>query len=174
MRRCLTTLSLVLTFHTATAQQQPVEIKPMRDETAVAIESSQNYTGSCGKALIRVLGVQETRNNFFAMDQDAGQIIVRHDITKQLVLSINNGLLSDYNGVACVPSSDGEQLLVWSNCGGTACRGDFQFLVINPDTLSFVAPKDPKRGQCNEKCASKALGNEFPQQVNIRFNNPPN
>lgn len=167
--------------------QSAIRLQPMKGEKSLLVEGS-NVTGSCGTSVVRVLGVARVVDNFFDIDSDAriiirvfqedhtkdviapdtGAIIVPGGSTKELILNSDSGVLSDHNGVACVATTSGSRLLVWSNCAGSACGDDFSFFVIDPERLVFLAPQDPRKGQCDEKCASQLLGNQLPQKINGR------
>jgi hypothetical protein len=55
----------------------PVTLRPMEGERHVLAEPATNFTGSCGGAVVRVMGVTSTYGNQFGIDLDAGVIIVR-------------------------------------------------------------------------------------------------
>lgn len=143
-----------------------ISLPPMKGDKTLDVVATKNVTGSCGTSIVRVLGVTDVINNFYSIDFDAGKIIVRSGPTKELILGSDSGVLSDHNGVACVSTKSGSRLLIWSNCSGNACGDIFSFFVIDPERLLFLAPKDPRKGQCDEKCASQLLGNKLPQKIN--------
>jgi hypothetical protein len=93
----------------------------------------------------------------------ADRVILRR-INVEKVIDIAGGILSDYNGVQCVQTKSGYRLLIWSDCGGSACGHGFSFFIIDPHKLSFIAPR--KSGQiCNAKCASTILGSDLPHAL---------
>jgi hypothetical protein len=145
-----------------------INLQPMKGYKNIDVVETKNFTGSCGKSQVHVLGVTAVRDNTFSTDGEAGKIIVGLPYTdgrEPLILDDDSGL-SDSNGVACVSTKSGSRLLIWSICDGSACGDDFSFFVIDPDRLVFLAPKDPKKGECNEKCASLLLGNGLPKKIN--------
>ena len=73
--------------------------------------------------------------------------------------------LSDYNGVACVSKGPTKYLLVWSNCGGTACGDRFNFTVVDVKQLRILAGG---KALCDEHCASRLTGNKLPLRLNQR------
>lgn len=141
-----------------------ITLAPMKGDKALDVVATKNITGSCGASVVRVLGVTDVDNDSFRTELDTGKIIVR-SAAKELILGYGN-VLSDYNGVACVSTKSGMRLLIWSNCSGSACGDRFSFFIIDPERLVFLAPKDPRKGECDERCASQLLGNKLPQKIN--------
>jgi hypothetical protein len=123
-------------------------------------DQKTNYTGLCGNATVIIMGVTEINNDIFEVNN--GSLIVK-TAAKELILT---EMLSDYNGVACVKTRSADRLLIWSNCNGSACGEDFHFNIIDPQKLTVLAPKKGKL--CDDKCASKILGNRLPQKINSR------
>jgi len=119
-----------------------------------------NYTGLCGPATVKIMEVTEISGDIFKVNN--GRLIIKSD-KKELVL---DEILSDYNGVACVKTKIADRLLVWSNCSGSVCGDNFHFFVIDLQKLAVIAPKKGKT--CDDKCASKILGNKLPQKINSR------
>jgi hypothetical protein len=143
-----------------------ISLSPMEGEKSPDVVATRNVTGSCGSSIVRVLGVTDVIDNFYGIDLDAGKIIIRSGLNKELILGADSGVLSDHNGVACVSTKSGSRLLIWSNCSGSACGDNFSFFVIDPERLVFLAPKDPRKGQCDDSCASQLLGNKLPKRIN--------
>lgn len=135
----------------------PVTLRPMEGERHVLAEPATNFTGSCGGAVVRVMGVTSTYGNQFGIDLDAGVIIVRQ-AGKEMAL---RNELSDHNAIACVPTSKGDRLLIGGACAGSACPDSYAYFVIDPKEIVVLAPK--KAGDaCDERCAEKALGVRVP------------
>lgn len=155
-------------FSNMAFSQSAILLPPMKGNNFLDIVATKNITGSCGTSIVRALGVVDVVDNFYSIDDDAGKIIVRAGVAKEMVLSSNNGILSDHNGMACISTKFGNRLLVWSNCSGSACGEKFSFFIIDPERLVFLAPKDPRKNRCDEKCASQILGNKFPQKINAQ------
>lgn len=165
--RLFSLMTAFLLFSNAALAKLPaIDLPPMKGYKSLDVVTTKNITGSCGNAVVRVMGVTEVVGKFYTIEPDSGVIIVRHNPRHELVLSIDNGVLSDYNGVACVSTRAGKRLLVWSTCGGSVCPDTFTFFVIDPDRLVFLAPKDPKKRTCDALCASRVLGNNLPQRLN--------
>jgi hypothetical protein len=164
-----TGMTTVLLFCSGAALATPpaISLFPMQGDKALNVVQAKNVTGSCGSAVVRVLGVTNASDGFYENDSDSG-IIIRSG-GKELNISEGGGdILSDHNGVACVPTKSGKRLLVWSNCAGSACGDNFSFFVFDPERLALIAPKDPRKEQCDENCASRILGSSLPQQINGR------
>lgn len=140
--------------------QTSIRIHPMKGEKSLDVEVG-NVTGSCGNSVIRIVGITKAFDNVYTLDGD-GRIIIRASSTKEISI-----FSDDYNGMACVSTQSGDNLLVWHNCGGSAC-GDFNFYVIDPNSLTYLAPKNPQKELCDAKCASQMLGNYLPQEINNR------
>lgn len=159
-----TTLLAILINTSAQAQSAAVSLLPMQGDKKVDVVNTQNFTGSCGSAVVRVMGVERIVGNFYTVDLDSAKIIIRSN-AKDLILDEHSGALSDHNGIACLNTKSGQRLLVWSNCNGSAC-GNFSFTVIDPEKAIILAPKNPAKESCDEKCATKLTGSRLPQQVN--------
>jgi len=154
-------LIVLLVCQAGAMAQTGIRISPVQGESSVEVVDIKAYSGSCGNAVVRVVGVVKQFDNFFTADPDAS-IFIRNG-AKDIQLS--SGVMSEYNGIACVSSKSGPRILVWSNCAGSACT-EFSFYVIDPNSLVFVAPQDPKKGVCDERCASQATNSQLPKKIN--------
>ena len=137
--------------------QSAINLSSLKVEKA---NGQVNYTGLCGTAVVKIMDVEEVNNDIFKVNN--GKLAVKSG-KKELNL---DEALSDYNGIACVKTKTAERLLVWSNCSGSVCGDDFKFYVIDLQKLTIIAPKKGKT--CDDKCASKILGNQLPQKINSR------
>ena len=164
--RILSLIGVLLSLSGAALGEEAISLPPMKGDKALDVVETKNVTGSCGTSMVRVMGVTTRVDSSYRIDQDAGKIIVRSGTGKELVLGLDNDVLSDHNGVACVLTKSGSRLLVWSQCAGSACGDRMSFFVIDPERLVFLAPKDPRKGRCDDKCASQLLGNRLPQKIN--------
>lgn len=142
-----------------------IRISPMQGEKSLSVEGG-NVTGSCGNSIIRILGITKAFDNVYITDSDGGKIIIRASASKELTISPSDGVLSDFNGMACVSSKTGESLLIWSNCSGSACGDNYHFYVIDPNRLTYLAPKKPQNKLCDAECASLVIGSNLPQEIN--------
>ncbi len=79
------------------------------------------------------------------------------------MLTANDSVISDQNGVACLPVKNRKLLLVWGKCGGSACH-DYQYMVIDPQSLTMVEPRN-RSSICGAKCAHDALGGLLPETL---------
>lgn len=152
-----TIAALLLFCLTPLAIAAPVTLRPMEGERQVLAESSTNFTGVCGGAVVRVMGVSSTSGNQFGIDLDAGVVIVRQP-GKEIAL---RDPLSDQNAIACVPTGTGDKLLIASACAGSACPDSFSYYVIDPKRVLILAPKKATE-TCDERCAEKVLGAKVP------------
>lgn len=144
----------------------PIGLAPLQGSKNLDVVATKSITGTCGKTIVEVMGVTDLNPGFYDVDPDAGRVLVRTAAGKELSLGADSGVLSDHNGVACVATSAGNRLLFWSNCSGSACGDNFSFFVLDPERLLFVAPKDPRKGPCDAKCAAQVLGNKLPLKIN--------
>ena len=133
---------------------EPVRLHPFKGSKKLAITKTKAITGVCGKAVVRVLGVKNEQDNVYSSDVDGAKIVIRNPPKKELVFDSNSGVISDYTGMACI---GGNRLLIWSDCGGSACGRGYNFTVIDTENLIILAPKDPREQSCDDKCASQAL-----------------
>lgn len=159
-------------FGGAASAEPAIDLLPTEVHNDVKVVSTDNYTGTCGKAVVRVLGVTGVSKNVYTVELDTAKIIVRiwaekEQLLKELVL--DGGVLSDFNGVACVQTKSGSRLLIWSTCSGSACGYDLAFSVVDPDRAVLLAPKRPESQRCDEKCASRILGNDTPQKISRSY-----
>ena len=142
-----------------------IQLKPLGDDNKLMISQSMNVTGSCGSAVVRVLGVEDYSEdlNFYNVDIDSGKIIVRGNNFEFDA----KALLSDHNGVSCTKSSknNSDYVMIWSNCSGSACGDNFSFYFIDPKNGRNVTPK-ARDNICDAKCASQFLGNNLPLTIN--------
>ena len=142
-----------------------LNLSPMPGEKKIDVVKTENFTGSCGSAIVRVLGVENfIDDTLFRMELDGGKLIVR-GTGKELELTPMNGL-DTLVGLSCVPTKAGNRLLVWTNCGGNGCPF-FNFTVIDPVKAMIVAPKNPAKETCDEKCATTSLGRKLPVSLSL-------
>ncbi|HMO74200.1 MAG TPA: hypothetical protein PKD48_02570 [Sphingopyxis sp.] len=137
----------------------PVTLEPFPD-SGVDVETVRNYYGRCGPATVQVLGVAQEEDGFFKGSIGGGSAVVVIGDGGAPVLEIREQL-SDHNGVACVTGTAGPRLLIWSNCGGSACGDDFAFTVVDPAVAAIVSDED-----CDAACAASLSGSSLPFEVN--------
>lgn len=144
------------------ASAQAVAIAPMAGDTRIDTVVTQNLTGKCGAAVVRVMGVTYIGDTF-STDLDAAQVIVRHgDPYREVVIK---NFLSDHNGIACVGPEGAETVLIWSNCGGTACGDEFTFQVIDPRRIAVIAGEIGGK-PCDARCAASVTSSVVPLRIN--------
>lgn len=163
MRFLVPVLTVLLLAHPSRAQS--LLLNPMLGQGSVEQEMSQNFTGTCGGAVVRVLGVVALTDKFFRQDLDSGDILVRRWMdggVREVSLKGAN-LLSDHNGVACVSGPQGDRLLVWSNCNGSACGDAFAFGVVDPQTVRVLTSESDG---CDTQCAVRLTGSDLPSRIN--------
>lgn len=142
----------------------PISIQPFAGDAHPMVQETTNVSGKCGSAVVLVLGVKEGTENFFDGDADSTQIIVRQSSPREVHITEENGL-SDYNGVMCISNKRGTHLLIWSNCGGSACSRGYSFTVVDVEQPKIIAPLE-KGGLCDEACAAKLTGSMIPYILN--------
>jgi hypothetical protein len=142
-----------------------ISLAPMPGESKIDVVRTENFTGSCGSAIVRVMGVQNPYGDtLYRMEIDSARIIVR-GTNRELVLDMQNGLDS-LVGLSCVQTKAGSRLLVWTNCGGTSCPF-LLFTIIDPDKARIVVPRNPGKDTCDEKCAVASLGRKLPVALSL-------
>jgi hypothetical protein len=151
----------ILALAAAQAAIPAIKLNPYSDGTPVDVQTSQEFSGSCGPSVVRVLGVTSVTSDFFDIDLDAGRVIVRQLHKPDLVIDSDHGL-SDHNGVACVAKDFQHFVLIWTACGGTICSDKYDFIVIDADEQRVASPT----GACDEKCAFKLTGSPIPLKLN--------
>lgn len=142
-----------------------LNLAPMSGDKKIDVVKTENYTGSCGSAVVRVLGVENFLDDkLFRLEIDSGKVIVRAN-NKETALTMENGL-DALAGVSCVSTKAGNRVLVWSNCGGNGCPY-YNFTIIDAEKALIVAPKNPMKETCDEKCATSALGRKLPVSLSL-------
>jgi uncharacterized RDD family membrane protein YckC len=139
-------------------QKTTVRIHPMEGDKSLSVEKGI-VTGACGNSVIRIVGMTKALAGFFQFE---GMIVIRGE-GKELILGDDKdkvGALSDYNGMACVSSPTGENLLIWSNCGGSVCGDDFHFYLIDLNTQTYLLK------YVDAETASRVLGSRLPYEIN--------
>lgn len=162
-KKIATAILILLMSNTSFASS--IQLNPLGDDNELMISQAINITGSCGGAVVRILGVEDYSENlnFYKVDIDSGNIIVRGNNFEVDA----KDLLSDHNGVSCMDSSksNAKYVMIWSNCSGSACGDDFSFYFIDPKNGKNVTPKS-KSNICDANCASQFLGNNSPKSIN--------
>jgi len=143
--------------------QRAISLEPITGNDKVLIDDVRNYTGACGGAVVRILGVTSVSDEAFYLDPDAS-IIVRRPPEPDLRID-DEGIISDRNGVACLSYEGQARLLIWAACGGSACSDEYSFTVIDPDKLKIISPKNSEGG-CDEMCAYSLTGSRLPWELN--------
>jgi hypothetical protein len=166
---CILAAGLLLLGSAAGAQSaitlEPFPSTAWEPKSGVNVTTVHNYYGQCGPAVVQVLGVREQVDYFFTVDAAADVarvVVIAPGGQRSLVLK---DVLSDHNGVACVTNGATKYLLLWSNCGGTACGDDFSFTVVDVKQLRVLAGG---KTACNEQCAARLTGSKLPQRLNRR------
>lgn len=138
-----------------------IQLDPALGSSKVDEQQVRNVTGTCGGAIVRVLGMSDEYATS-SFDYDAGRILVRSD-GGEMVLGTDN-VINDYNSITCMTDRKGRALLVIAGqCAGSACGDEADYYIIDPVRREFVAPRDPKAGTCDRACATRALGREAPE-----------
>ncbi len=122
------------------------------------------YTGGCGGALVRVLGISNFGPETFTVDLDVGDVIVRRATSGAPINISLKQSLNDHNGMACVGLGRDTRLVLWTACGGSACGGDyFNFTVVDPSVPRVVSPESG----CDFACASDLTKNQIPPRLGV-------
>lgn len=140
-----------------------IHLDPSDAFPTTLIETTQTYTGGCGPAVVRVVGVTDVTGSFFNLDTD-GRVVLHSPRGADLVVDASNGL-SDHNGIACTTGNGRTRLLIWAACGGSSCGDDYDFTVVDPDKMRVVSPV----GSCDEMCAYSLTGSRLPWALNHKI-----
>lgn len=151
---------------TVAAGAQPtvsaIQLEPLEDGR-VHVTNVQNHYGKCGEAVVQIIGVETNVGEFFVSDPNGESriTIIRDAGRRELTLERE---LDYYTGAACVTNRAKKYLLVWTNCGGTACAGiGWRFTVVDVDIPQIVAGGD---GNCDEMCAYRMTNSRIPLLMN--------
>jgi hypothetical protein len=166
MLRYFTPLVFVLFFSgAALAEETGINLGPaLGGSTSMKVVKTDNYYGSCGEAAVMVFGVNRYTGGLFKVESDGARIVIRADGGRWLAIP-SNEVFSDFNGMSCVESSSGPRLVIWSDCGGSACGQGFSFYIYDPEKLTKLAPREKDKAGCDKECATEVLGQKLPQQV---------
>ena len=128
--------------------------------------SGHTVTGTCGPARIEIQGLDadnphETRR----LISSQGTITIRNG---KALLSIGGEVssdivLQDQNKLHCLPTPKGPRLVLSRYCFARFCA-PVDYLVIDPSTSSVISRQDAD-GECDARCAEKALGLKLPENV---------
>lgn len=179
MRFFILTIASVFLSSAAFAEVAPINLQPAIGQKTVSVSETKNYTGSCGRAVVDVVGVSEPSamsGNYFVVNNYSGHVIVHESLDnlmkmknprplKELVL---RDQLPGYNNVTCVATKFGHRLVVFGFHGGNCAIDCDQsgFYIIDPERFVFLSPKD---GKCDKKCAVRLLGKAFPEEIESFF-----
>ena len=143
---------------------QSIRLNPMPGMSAVDRQVAVNVTGTCGGAIVRVLGIERSNDNTYSVDFDAGSVIVRNTVAGERKELMLGAFLSDHNGIACLSGSAGVRLLLWSTCGGSSCPDAYNFRVIDPITVRDLTQTE----DCDGTCAARLTGDDLPLRLNAQ------
>lgn len=116
-----------------------------------------NFTGRCGAATVRVLGIEELPGEWFSLDDD-GRIIVRAGPGRQLVVEASDRrVLSDLHRLRCARHGGRSFLIVWTQCALEHCGRPWQFRIIDVNALRLL---DTRR--CDDACLLRMTGERRP------------
>ena len=169
MRRQVVLFLLAALVHGVANSQSAIQLEPFpatsySPKPKVDITTVHNYYGRCGSAVVQVLGVARDDGDFYSVDggsaEGASVVVIAPGGRNQVTIK---DALSDYNGVACVTKHPAHYVLIWSNCGGTACGDDFNFTVVDVKQLRVIAGG---RASCDEVCATRITGSALPMKLN--------
>lgn len=114
-----------------------INLNPLAGGDEVYVEQAENVSGTCGGAVVRVIGVMDANPETFSRDQDGTFVIIRRSKGPELVLKKE---LSDHNKLDCVVGAAGPNIVLATLCSGSQCGDNFSFTVINPRTLRITTP----------------------------------
>lgn len=155
----------LLTLPISVFAEQLASLPQLDGFSSFTTQDNINYVSQCGKSTIHVKNVSQFIGNTFTLstiDDESMQISLgdrRHVILKQPILS-------SFNGVACIKMGKNYNILIWNNCDGSLCTDRVDnFFIIDSNSLRLVMPKKPNRSACNQRCASKIVGNKIIETI---------
>jgi hypothetical protein len=126
-------------------------------DDGIPVAEVMNYTGRCGAATVRVIGIEELPGEWFSLDRD-GRIIVRAAGGRQLVVEASDRrVLSALNRIQCARHGGRSFIVLWTQCALEHCGRDWQFRVIDVDALRLL---DTRR--CDDACLLRLTGERRP------------
>jgi hypothetical protein len=151
--KVLCALTASIAFASLSAIAGGISIAPYPGDTAPAIRPTFNVFGTCGDALVQIIGVNKEKwelgGRTFSLGEAGG------------VFALNNGKTislktSDHNSVTCVPIVDEKlisfRLIVGSTCGGSLCTDALNYIALDPKSMAIVSP-----AVCTIDCVSKII-----------------
>lgn len=123
-------------------------------------------TGTCGKAAVRVQGIDP--DNPYGVDDlisATGIITIKGEkATLTIGSETTSGIyLQDQNKLHCLAGPKGPRLVLASYCFGRDCA-EIDYRVIDP-TAARVISQQTSMEECNEACAEMALGVNLPESI---------
>lgn len=116
-----------------------------------------NFTGRCGEATVRVIGIEELPGEWFSLDPD-GRIIVRTGGGRQLAVEASDRrILSALNRIQCARHGGRTFVVLWTQCALEHCGRPWQFRVIDAD-----APRLLDTSRCDDACLHRMTGERRP------------
>lgn len=155
------TLAATIAVSPVTAQStsRAIILEPLSSDGIDRV-TVRNVYGKCGSSVVQVLGVRDENDDFFSVDGNSDIVVIRDGGRQQVSLKRH---MSDYNGVACVGAGSQKKVLVWSDCGGSACGHGYSFTVVDPASLRILAGGTTP---CNAVCATRVTGSRLPNLLN--------
>lgn len=140
----------------AHAQNKSILIKPIQGEKTMDVQKTMNIYGSCGEAIIAILGVNSNSfdgSSTFTVDPSGiPEVLVRSSGKEHSF----GWALSDFNSIKCSASKKGDRLVIGSNCSGSSC-GDMQNYHVIDTKSGAVFPSKGSQVLCNNVCLKEAL-----------------
>jgi hypothetical protein len=116
-----------------------------------------NYTGRCGAATVRVIGIEELPGEWFSLDPD-GRIIVRNSAGRALTIEARDErVLYALNRLHCAHRGGRAFVVIWTQCALEHCGHDWAFRVIDAD-----APRLLDTRRCDDACLLRLTGERRP------------
>jgi len=132
---------------------------------------SHNASGSCGPAQIEITGVDaDNTTDTPRLIRDYGASVRIQSAGKTLVIGDGGDgsvLVQNQNKLHCVTTPSGPRLVVAAHCFSNYCL-PISYTVIDPATLRVIS--QDVDGECDEQCASKALGAPLPADLSSPLN----
>lgn len=123
-------------------------------------------TGSCGKAAVRVQGIDPDNPYGVKGLIPANGIITIKGEKATLTIggeSASGIYLQNQNKLHCLASPKGPRLVLASYCFGRSCA-EVDYRVIEPATARVISSQNSAE-ECDDACAEQALGMKLPTKL---------
>jgi hypothetical protein len=123
-------------------------------------------TGTCGKAAVRVQGIDpDNPHGVDGLISANGVITIKGEKSTLTIggESATDIYLQDQNKLHCLASPNGPRLVLASYCFGRDCA-EVDYRVIDPAAARVISSQNSVE-ECDKACAERALGTTLPKDL---------